>query len=173
MREIHRKETAYCVLRTWYVVKEVTKHEFIENDPELSDSDKEMAKNDFNVICRNNNRSLPDADGSLVEVKPSDIFVGSRENGILVPPFPPVVLAKVGKAIIQPAVPSYASFVIECRTRFNDKIDTISTTPGNVNLKTSMLVDGESGKEYAFRYKGICVEGISPWSQWSAYVKVL
>ena len=167
------KESMKVLAEVAHIVKEVTKHEFVENDPELSDTDKEMAKNDFNVICRNNSRTLADVNGALVEVKPSDIFVGSKECGVLAPPFPPIVLAKVGKIIIQPAVPSYASFIIERCTRHEDGFEHIPLSPGNVNLKTTMVIDGEPGKEYAFRYKGVCAQGVSPWSQLSAYVKVV
>ena len=110
---------------------------------------------------------LPDENGSMIEVKPTEVLAGK----VLVAPFPPVLHVATGSIVIQPAVPTFPAFLIERCTK-DGAFEAIPVHATNPNLKQHMAVPCSPGQEYAFRYRGVTTEGTTPWSELSAFVKV-
>ena len=152
-------------------ISEITLHEFEEMDTGLTQVQKEMAKNDYNIICSKHSRHIADEHGTLVEVKPNGLYAGN----VLVHPFPPSVSVPSngnGCVIFGVCTPSYTTIEVEYRMRDSD--DYVAFPAINSLTSVTPVLFPHIG-EYCFRIRG-CIDtdtdiyGWSAWSDESAFV---
>lgn len=147
------------------MVSEVTWHDFDESDSDISFEAKQKAINDYNMICMQHHRLLPNETAELVDVKPQAIFVGQ----LLVPPFAPVLSNTTSSSFVDilPVLPGYDRFDLE--TEFNGSDHSSQSLDMKKNItKLNLTVSGV----YRWRVRGYQKENLSPWSDWSATITV-
>lgn len=145
-------------------VEEITHHEFEQHETDLSFQNQQNAINAYNVISAHHPRSIRDENDTFVDVKPSEFFAGVN----LVAPFAPVLAntTPISECIdLLPAKPAFHSFTIEQQ---RDTITTIFSTKMRDIYKIKLVETGI----YRWRIKGMLEGSESPWSEWSAAVKV-
>jgi len=147
-------------------INEITLHELEEMETDRTPVEREMAQNDYNIICSKHSRYLADEHGTRMEVKPNSQYVGSN----LVPPFPPSVTVPAnncGCVIFGVCTPSYTTVQVEYRMRHSDDFKPL---PAVNSLASVTPVPFSHIGEYCFRIRGYIDEKYSPWSDESAFV---
>ena len=147
------------------MVCEVTWHDFDESDSEISVEAKQRAINDYNMICMQHSRLLPNENDELVDVKPHAIFAGQ----LLVPPFAPVLSNTTCSTFVDilPVSPSYDRFELEQEFNGSDSGSQLYTLDMRNITKLNITIAGS----YRWRVRGFFskqgAENVSPWSDWS------
>jgi hypothetical protein len=156
-----------CKANHSHLIREVTLHAFSDVDTtNLSDNEKNVAMNDYNIICSKHTRHLKDENGTMVEVKPFCQYVGNN----LVPPFPPIVSKPsvgTGCIIFGISTPNFPTIEAEYRMQGAEAFTMFKSL---TSMDSVQAVPFALCGEYCFRIRGVVGGQKSPWSKESAFV---